>query len=151
MLGPRSPNGLAHFLAGLAKAKMSHRFQEARIGSLAAPAGSSVVHQQARMAGAQGAAQVIAASGTIALDAPVVRVEPAGAVADIRMTAPSREGEQCTLVNTAAAASTVTFAAEGTSNVADATTTVVLAGRRSVHMQAARDAAGVLLWYPNIA
>jgi hypothetical protein len=61
----------------------------------------------------------------------VARVAPGGAVTGIILGAGTWDGQICHVINESAAASTVTFAAAGTSNVADGTSAVVT-GLRSM-------------------
>ena len=74
----------------------------------------------------------------------VARVSPAGAVTGIILQAGTSAGQTCLVVNEAVAANTVTFAASGTSNVADGTSSVIagLNARRFVWDS------GTSLWYP---
>lgn len=73
-------------------------------------------------------AQVIAAAGTIiSVSLKYIRLAPAGAVAGVIMQAAQKSGQQAILINESVAASTITFAASGTSRVAGGVT-VVLAG-----------------------
>lgn len=127
---------------------MSHQFQEARIGSLAAPEGQSIIHQDAQIAARQGALQVTTTGGTVSIDAPVIRCAPAGAVTGVIMPVASRQGEQVVLINVSAAGDTITMAAAGTSHVANGTSSVI-AGLEAAHFIAAYDDAvpPVLLWY----
>ena len=64
----------------------------------------------------------------------VVRVSPAAAVTGVILAAGQFSGDVVIVVNEAAAANTVTFAAVGTSNVADGTSSVIagLTARRFV-------------------
>lgn len=64
----------------------------------------------------------------------VIRVAPAGAVTGVIMAAGLFPGDAVVVINEAAAANTVTFAAQGTSRVADGTSSVIpgLTARRFV-------------------
>lgn len=67
-------------------------------------------------------AAAVATSGTITTSGVgVARVAPAGAVTAVVLQAGVYPGQEVTVVNEAVAANTVTFAAAGTSNVADGT------------------------------
>lgn len=67
-----------------------------------------------------------ASSGTIATaNIGVSRVNPAAAITGVILAAGAYPGQQCWVVNEAAAANTVTMAASGTSNVADGVNCVI--------------------------
>lgn len=85
----------------------------------------------------------IANSGTVASNVAVSRVTPAGAVTGIIITAGAVDGQMLTVVNQGLAASSITFAAAATSNVADGVTTII-AGLRSASFVWM---AGTALWY----
>lgn len=68
-------------------------------------------------------ALVLTGSGTITPTAPVYRLNPSSAVAGIVMAAGTYTGQRVSLVNTSAFS--VTFAAVGTSNVADGVSAVI--------------------------
>jgi hypothetical protein len=71
-------------------------------------------------------APAIASSGTITTAATgVSRLAPAAAVTGVIMQAGTIAGQICIVVNESAAASTITMAAAGTSNVADGTSCVI--------------------------
>ena len=127
---------------------MSHQFQQARIGSLAAPEGQTVVHQAARVALDQGAVQTMAGNGeTVSGTGPLRRVDAGGASrTGVIMPAPAQEGDQIVVVNVSNAAEDLTMAAAGTSNVAGGTG-VAISQFECAHFIAARDVAGALLWY----
>ncbi len=74
------------------------------------------------------AAVTVAGAGTIALGAPVLRLTTGGAVTGVILTAGSISGQQVVLINTSA--NSITFAAAGTSNVADGTSAVIAANTR---------------------
>jgi len=87
-------------------------------------------------------AVAIAASGTIAVtDLDVSRVAPTGNVASIILTAGTYAGQKITVVNESAF--TVTFAASGTSHVADGISAIIAANRA---MDFTWDS-GTSLWY----
>ncbi len=68
----------------------------------------------------------LASSGTITTAGTgVARVTPAAAVTGVILEAGTVDGQRVTVVNNGLAASTVTFAAAGTSNVADGTSSVI--------------------------
>lgn len=80
-------------------------------------------------------APAVASSGTISTAGLAVsRVAPAGAVTGVILQAGSYPGQMVWVVNESVAANTITFAASGTSNVADGTSDVIngLTGRRFV-------------------
>lgn len=92
------------------------------------------------------AAQVIANGNTITLPAntTVVRVAPAAAVTGIIMpTQTGGNGQIVIVINTSAAANTVTFAAAGTSGVADGVSAVIAGLTMKVFVWDATEA----LWY----
>jgi hypothetical protein len=71
---------------------------------------------------ATGAAVATGNGGLIATaNLTVSRVSPAGAITAVVLQAGTRPGQRCTVINEAIAANTITFAAAGTSNVADGT------------------------------
>jgi hypothetical protein len=72
------------------------------------------------------AAQVIAAAGTVTLaNLAVARLAPAAAVAGVIMPAGTQPSQTVILINESVAASTITFAAAGTSRVADGVGAVI--------------------------
>ena len=78
------------------------------------------------------AAVATAASGTIATAGlGITRVSPAAAIASVVLQPGTVDGQVVIVENDAVAANTVTFAAAGTSNVADGVSTVI-AGLTSV-------------------
>lgn len=80
-------------------------------------------------------AAVTASSGTITTSGVTeARVAPAGAITGVILQAGTFAGQEVTVVNESAAVNTVTFAAAGTSNVADGTSAVVpgLASQRFI-------------------
>ena len=90
-------------------------------------------------------AAAVATNGTITTaGVSVARVAPAGAVTGVILAVGTTGGQVCTVVNESVAANTVTFAASGTSNVADGTSSVIagLNARRFVWDS------GTSLWYP---
>lgn len=90
-------------------------------------------------------AAAVATNGTITTaGVSVARVAPTGAVTGVILAVGTTGGQVCTVVNEAVAANTVTFAASGTSNVADGTSSVIagLTARRFVWDS------GVSLWFP---
>lgn len=90
-------------------------------------------------------AAAIATNGTITTaNVTSARVAPTGAVTGVILQSGTTGGQTCTVVNEAVAANTVTFAASGTSHVADGTSSVVagLTARRFVWDS------GTSLWYP---
>ena len=90
-------------------------------------------------------APAIASNGTITtVGVSVARVAPGSAVTGIILAVGTTGGQVCTVVNESAAGNTVTFAASGTSNVADGTSSVIagLNARRFVWDS------GTSLWYP---
>lgn len=91
-------------------------------------------------------AAAVATSGTITTaGVSVARVSPTGAVTGVILQAGTFPGQEVTVVNEAVAANTVTFAASGTSNVADGTSSVIagLTARSFVWDSATS------LWYPK--
>jgi hypothetical protein len=82
-------------------------------------------------------------NGTIATTTSVSRVSPAAAVTGVILQAGTHPGQVCFVINEANAANTITFAAAGTSNVADGVSAVI-AGLRQ--MQFTWDAS-TNLWY----
>jgi hypothetical protein len=71
-------------------------------------------------------AVAVATSGTIAtVGLGVSRVAPAGAVTGVILQAGTYQGQPCVVINESAAASTVTMAVAGTSNVADGASCVI--------------------------
>lgn len=94
-------------------------------------------------------AGVIASSATLAVTSgnqviATIRCQPAAAVTGIILAAGSAHGERVAVFNESAAASTITFAASGTSNVSDGTSDVI-AGLTSREF---RWNASTSLWYP---
>lgn len=90
-------------------------------------------------------AAAVATNGTITTaGVSVARVAPTGAVTGVILAVGTTGGQVCTVVNEAVAANTVTFAASGTSHVADGTSSVIagLNARRFVWDS------GTSLWYP---
>ena len=90
-------------------------------------------------------AVVTAGSGTIATDGlSTSRVAPAGAVTGVILGAGGFQDQEVTVVNESAAGNTITFAASGTSNVADGTGDVIagLTARKFKWDTA------TTLWYP---
>ncbi len=80
------------------------------------------------LGGQSSTSPVLASAGTIASSGLVTsRVAPAAAVTGVILQAGIASGQLCAVVNESVAASTVTFAASGTSNVAGGTT-VSIAG-----------------------
>lgn len=76
--------------------------------------------------GQSGTSPIITNGSTINTNGlSVTRVSPGGAVTAIVLQAGTRPGQECTVINESAAANTITFAAAGTSNVADGVTTVI--------------------------
>ena len=75
--------------------------------------------------GLSGSSQTLTTGGTITIGNPVNRTSNAGAVTGMILTAGSINGQQVTIINTSAGS--VTFAASGTSNVADGTSDVIAA------------------------
>ena len=91
-------------------------------------------------------APALASSGTITTtDVSSARVAPASAVTGVILQAGTIAAQEVLVVNEAAAANTITFAASGTSNVANGTGTVI-AGLTSAKF--VWDTA-TSLWYPN--
>lgn len=72
-----------------------------------------------------GTVQTIATSGNINTNYNSVRVTTAGAVTAVTMSAGVKAGQLCAIIHEGAAANTITFAASGTSNVADGTADVI--------------------------
>lgn len=71
-------------------------------------------------------APAIATNGTIATaGVSAARVAPAGAVTGVILAVGTTGGQMCTVINESVAANTVTFAAAGTSNVADGVASVI--------------------------
>lgn len=62
---------------------------------------------------------------TIPTTSDIARSAPAGAITGVILQAGTANGQRVTVVNESAAANTITFAAAGTSNVADGVTTVI--------------------------
>jgi hypothetical protein len=62
---------------------------------------------------------------TLPTTVDVVRSAPGGAITGVILQPGTYAGQRVTVVNESAAASTITFAAAGTSNVADGVTTVI--------------------------
>lgn len=91
-------------------------------------------------------APAVANNGTITTaGVSVARVAPAGAVTGVILAVGTTGGQVCTVVNESVAASTVTFAASGTSNVADGVASVIagLTARTFVWDSS------TALWYPT--
>ena len=86
-------------------------------------------------------AAAISTGATLSAASDVVRVSPAAAVTGVILTAGLFPGDVVIVINEAAAANSVTFAAQGTSRVADGTSSVIagLTARRFVWSGA--------LWY----
>jgi hypothetical protein len=74
-----------------------------------------------------GTVQTIATSGTITVPAyqSVVRVTAAAAITGVILSPGNTGGQRVTIIHEGAAANTITFAAAGTSNVADGTSDVI--------------------------
>lgn len=72
-----------------------------------------------------GTVQTIAASGTINTNYGSVRVTAAAAVASLVLQPGIKQGQICCIIHEGAAANTLTFAASGTSNVADGVSDVI--------------------------
>jgi len=82
--------------------------------------------------GQSGSSPVLATNGTISTSGlGVTRVSPGGAVTGVILQAGTVAGQACTVINESVAANSITFAAAGTSNVADGTS-AVLVGLRSM-------------------
>jgi len=79
-----------------------------------------------------GATIALASSATIVATADVARVTPAAAVTGVILAAGSFGGQHLEVINTGLAGSTITFAAAGTSRVADGVTTVIPGLRASL-------------------
>ena len=96
--------------------------------------------------GQSSAAAAVANNGTITTTrvSSVARVSPAGAVTGIILQAGTSAGQTCLVVNEAVAANTVTFAASGTSNVADGTSSVIAGLNARLFVWDS----GVNLWFP---
>lgn len=95
--------------------------------------------------GQSASAPAIATNGTVTTAGVAeARLAPAGAVTGIILQAGTTAGQMCMVVNQSAAANTVTFAASGTSNVADGTGSVIagLTARLFIWNSATS------LWYP---
>lgn len=85
-----------------------------------------IVDEILALNGALGAATVLAGSGTIStVSTNYVRLAPAAAVTGIILQAGTYHGQVIVVQNTSAAADTITFAASGTSNVADGASAVI--------------------------
>lgn len=92
------------------------------------------------------AAIAIATSGTITTQAiGLARFAPAGAVTGLIMQAGFYHGQTIIVVNTSAAADTMTFAAAGTSNVADGTSAVITGPAQKMFVWDSVSS----LWYHN--
>lgn len=73
-----------------------------------------------------GTVTTIATGNTININnLGVVRVTTAGAVTGVILQAGTKAGQQVIVIHEGAAANTITFAASGTSNVADGTSAVI--------------------------
>lgn len=98
--------------------------------------------------GAFGANQAIASLGTITLpaagDSDCIQLNPAAAATGVIMTPGTLAGQMICLLNIAVAANTVTFAASGTSNVANGVTCVI----RGREMCILRWSVGQAQWFP---
>lgn len=90
-----------------------------------------------------GTVQTIAASGTINTNYGSVRVTAAAAVASVVLAAGTRSGQLCCIIHEGAAANTITFAAAGTSNVADGVSDVITGPSARLYIWDATTA----LWY----
>lgn len=91
-------------------------------------------------------AAVIATAGTVTTaGVTMARLAPAGAVTGVIMAAGTRSGQVVTVVNQSAAASSITMAAAGTSNVADGVSSVIA----GVTSRRFRWVAATSLWYPE--
>lgn len=89
-------------------------------------------------------APVLASAGTIAVTSVgTSRVAPAGAVTGVILAVGTVPGQILTVINESSAVNTVTFAAAGTSNVADGVSSVI-AGLRAARF--VWDS-GTSLWY----
>lgn len=103
----------------------------------------------ATLAAAQqtGTVSTIAGAGTITVGTSggngSLRVTAAGAVTGVILTAGTRAGQKLSIIHEGAAANTITFAASGTSNIADGTS-AVLAGLRKLELEWD---ASTSLWY----
>jgi len=98
------------------------------------------------VAPAQSATAVaIANAGTIATaNIGVSRVSPTGAVTGVILAAGTIPGQLCFVVNEAAQANPVTFAASGTSNVSDGVNDMLYGGQARLYVWDS----GTSLWYP---
>lgn len=72
-----------------------------------------------------GTVQTISTSGNINTNYGSVRVTTAAAVTAVTMSPGTTGGQEVTVIHEGAAANTITFAASGTSNVADGTSDVI--------------------------
>jgi hypothetical protein len=93
--------------------------------------------------GASGTSPVITNGQTISTANTVTRVSPGGAVTGIILQSGLAAGQEVTVINESVAANTVTFAAAGTSHVADGVTSVI-AGLRCAKFTWS---AATSLWY----
>lgn len=93
-----------------------------------------------------GTVQTLSTSGTITTPANtgVVRVTAAAAVTGIILGAGSKPGQRLTVIHEGAAANTITYAAAGTSNVADGTSDVITGPSARTFVWDSITA----LWYP---
>lgn len=75
-----------------------------------------------------------------------ITVNPAGAVTGIILAAGTADGQECTVVNLATAANSVTFAAAGTSHVSNGVSSVIagIVARTFIWDS------GTSLWYPQV-
>ena len=108
---------------------------------------SSAIATGQLQGGQSASAPAIANNGTInTAGVRSARVNPGAAVTGIILQAGTQPGQEITVVNEAAAANSVTFAAVGTSNVADGVSSVIagLNARRFIW----DSAAGTPAWFP---
>ena len=93
----------------------------------------------------QGTAQALSTGNTITLPANtgIVRVSAAAAVTGIILPAGTIDGQTITVIHISAAANTITFAASGTSHVADGASDVITGPSCRVFKWSAQDS----LWY----
>lgn len=112
------------------------------VSMLSVLANGNIVSLANLSVGQSATAVALAASGTIATaNIGVSRVAPTGNVASIILASGTQAGQQVTVINESAF--TVTFAASGTSHVADGVSAVILANRK---MDFTWDS-GTSLWY----
>lgn len=95
--------------------------------------------------GQTAAAQVVATGNTINTAAlSTARTAPAGAVTGVILQAGVAPGQEVTVINESVAANSITFAAAGTSNVADGVSDVIAGLQARTFIWDA----STLLWYP---